>query len=102
MLDGGSMYAFSGMPSDTTKDDSGWFDRAKCKGVSNSVFYPQRGVPSASALAMCRSCDVRVDCLEYALTNDEEFGIWGGLSERERRKVKRDRERLSAILSTRF
>ena len=38
---------------------------------------------------MCLSCDVRGDCLEYALQNDERFGIWGGLSERERRKLKK-------------
>lgn len=68
-----------------------WQTKAKCKGKSASVFYPQRGVPSASAVAMCRSCEVRVECLEYAISNNEEFGIWGGLSERERRKLQRDR-----------
>jgi WhiB family redox-sensing transcriptional regulator len=38
---------------------------------------------------VCLSCDVRVECLEYALANDERFGIWGGLSERERRRIKK-------------
>jgi WhiB family redox-sensing transcriptional regulator len=38
---------------------------------------------------VCRSCDVRAECLEYALENDERFGIWGGMSERERRRLKR-------------
>ena len=41
------------------------------------------------AKKVCLTCDVRDDCLEYALMNDERFGIWGGLSERERRKLKK-------------
>ncbi len=40
---------------------------------------------------MCRGCVVREDCLEYALANGEKFGIWGGLSERERRRIRRMR-----------
>jgi WhiB family redox-sensing transcriptional regulator len=39
---------------------------------------------------VCRSCDVRAECLEYALEHDERFGIWGGMSERERRRLKRE------------
>ena len=48
---------------------------------------------------MCRSCEVRVECLEYALSHAEKFGIWGGLSERERRRVRRQRalDRRNAI-----
>jgi WhiB family redox-sensing transcriptional regulator len=38
---------------------------------------------------VCLSCEVRSECLEYALAHDERFGIWGGLSERERRRLKR-------------
>jgi WhiB family redox-sensing transcriptional regulator len=96
------MYVVSRTSTGIGRDGLSWFERARCRGASNSVFYPQRGVPSASALAMCRSCEVRVECLEYALENDEEFGIWGGLSERERRKLKSDRERMSAVVRTRF
>ena len=42
-------------------------------------------------LAICRACTVQDQCLEYAVENSEKFGIWGGLSERERRRIKRQR-----------
>ncbi|MGC8464599.1 MAG: WhiB family transcriptional regulator [Acidimicrobiales bacterium] len=71
-----------------------WQERAKCKGASASVFYPLRGVPTASARALCKDCPVKPDCLSYALEHEEEFGIWGGLSERERRKLIRAQARL--------
>ena len=51
--------------------------------------YPEKGGSTRDAKRICSSCDVRGECLEYALQNDERFGIWGGLSERERRKLKR-------------
>ncbi len=70
----------------------GWYEKARCKGWDPEIFYPDRGVPSASAKAVCRECPVQRDCLEYALSRDERFGIWGGLSERERRKMFRDRQ----------
>jgi WhiB family redox-sensing transcriptional regulator len=71
-----------------------WQEFASCKGWDPEVFYPDRGVPSASAKAVCNECPVQRDCLEYALRRDERFGIWGGLSERERRKLHRQRARL--------
>jgi WhiB family redox-sensing transcriptional regulator len=74
-----------------------WQDRAKCKGSSAAVFYPLGGVPTASARALCKDCPVRTQCLAYAIENDEEFGIWGGLSERERRKLIRTRARLARL-----
>ncbi len=70
-----------------------WHEKARCKGWDPDIFYPDRGVPSASAKAICKECQVQADCLEYALTRDERFGIWGGLSERERRKMYRERQR---------
>ena len=53
------------------------------------AFFPEKGGSTREAKRVCLSCDVRGDCLEYALMNDERFGIWGGLSERERRKLKK-------------
>jgi WhiB family redox-sensing transcriptional regulator len=52
------------------------------------LFYPHRGEPIAVAVKACHTCDVRDACLEYALDNRETFGIWGGLSERQRRKIR--------------
>lgn len=70
-----------------------WQEFAQCRGRDPEIFYPQRGVPTASAKALCRECPVKVECLEHALVNEERFGIWGGLSERERKKLHRERRR---------
>jgi WhiB family transcriptional regulator, redox-sensing transcriptional regulator len=68
-----------------------WQEEANCLGVDPDLFFPERGASTREAKAVCRSCEVRVDCLEYALAHGEKFGIWGGLSERERRRVRRQR-----------
>ena len=66
-----------------------WYGQANCRGIDTELFFPERGVPAAQAKAVCAGCVVRDACLEYALQNHERFGIWGGLSERERRRVRR-------------
>ena len=71
-------------------DDLGWQDRALCAQTDPEAFFPEKGGSTREAKRVCRSCDVRAECLEYALENDERFGIWGGLSERERRRIKRE------------
>jgi WhiB family transcriptional regulator, redox-sensing transcriptional regulator len=68
-----------------------WQDQANCMGVDPDLFFPERGASTREAKEVCRGCVVREDCLEYALSNSEKFGIWGGLSERERRKIRRRR-----------
>lgn len=82
---------------DASELANSWQELAKCRGRSSAVFYPQRGVPTASARALCKECAVKQECLHYALENDERFGIWGGLSERERRKLQRERFRRSSL-----
>jgi WhiB family transcriptional regulator, redox-sensing transcriptional regulator len=76
---------------DAEEDGQRWQERANCLGVDPDLFFPERGASTREAKAVCRSCEVRVDCLEYALAHGEKFGIWGGLSERERRRVRRQR-----------
>lgn len=71
--------------------ESTWQDQANCLGVDPDLFFPERGASTREAKEVCRGCIVRADCLEYALSNGEKFGIWGGLSERERRKLRRQR-----------
>jgi WhiB family transcriptional regulator, redox-sensing transcriptional regulator len=68
-----------------------WQMRANCMGVDPDLFFPERGASTREAKEVCRGCVVREDCLEYALANGEKFGIWGGLSERERRRIRRAR-----------
>jgi WhiB family redox-sensing transcriptional regulator len=68
---------------------AGWQERALCAQTDPEAFFPEKGGSTREAKKVCVSCDVRSECLDYALENDERFGIWGGLSERERRKLKR-------------
>ncbi len=68
-----------------------WQRQANCMGVDPDLFFPERGASTREAKEVCRGCVVREDCLEYALANGEKFGIWGGLSERERRRIRRRR-----------
>jgi len=66
-----------------------WQERALCAQTDPEAFFPEKGGSTREAKRVCMSCDVRPECLSYALANDERFGIWGGLSERERRRVKK-------------
>ena len=70
---------------------SDWKSKANCMGVDPDLFFPERGMSTREAKEVCKGCVVRDDCLEYALANGEKFGIWGGLSERERRRIRRAR-----------
>lgn len=76
---------------DWEPDDSvlSWQERALCAQTDPEAFFPEKGGSTREAKKVCLSCDVRSECLEYALSKDERFGIWGGLSERERRKLKK-------------
>ena len=66
-----------------------WQERALCAQTDPEAFFPEKGGSTREAKRICLGCDVKDECLEYALANDERFGIWGGLSERERRRLKR-------------
>jgi len=68
-----------------------WQENANCLGVDPDLFFPERGASTREAKGVCAGCEVRLECLEYALGNGEKFGIWGGLSERERRRLRRQR-----------
>ena len=70
-------------------EELGWQEKALCAQTDPEAFFPEKGGSTREAKRVCLSCEVRDDCLEYALANDERFGIWGGLSERERRRLKK-------------
>jgi len=72
-------------------EEAGWQLEANCLGVDPDLFFPERGASTKEAKAVCKGCVVREDCLEFALQNGEKFGIWGGFSERERRRIRRQR-----------
>ena len=71
-----------------TTDDQ-WQERALWALTDPEAFFPEKGGSTREAKRICMGCEVRDACLEYALAHDERFGIWGGLSERERRRLKR-------------
>jgi WhiB family transcriptional regulator, redox-sensing transcriptional regulator len=70
-------------------DGQSWQERALCAETDPEAFFPEKGGSTREAKKICTGCEVRAECLEYALANDERFGIWGGLSERERRRLRR-------------
>ncbi|MDJ0317194.1 MULTISPECIES: WhiB family transcriptional regulator [Arthrobacter] len=67
----------------------GWQTDALCAQTDPEAFFPEKGGSTRDAKKVCGACNVKTQCLEYALANDERFGIWGGLSERERRRLRK-------------
>ena len=84
------MFRETWKPATPRPDD--WRDQASCREVGHTVFFPEGEVWPAgivgNALKVCRACPVQAECLEYALTNDERYGIWGGTLPSERAKMK--------------
>ena len=74
-------------PTAPTGDET-WRLDALCAETDQEAFFPEKGGSTREAKRVCSGCDVRAECLESALANDERFGIWGGLSERERRRLR--------------
>jgi WhiB family transcriptional regulator, redox-sensing transcriptional regulator len=68
-----------------------WQDKALCAEVDPEIFFPEKGGSTRNPKRVCAMCEVRAQCLDYALEHGEAFGIWGGMSERERRRLKQDR-----------
>jgi len=83
------LLGVAGAYSDADDNPLAWQAEAVCAETDPELFFPEKGGSTREAKRICAGCDVKTQCLEYALANDERFGIWGGLSERERRKLKR-------------
>ena len=79
--------------------DVDWMKKGRCRDISPSVFFPSDGVGVDIARAICADCPVKAPCLEYAIENKIDHGVWGGASERERRRIAR-RRRLEAASAT--
>ncbi len=78
-----------GYPGAEDEGELGWQTEALCAQTDPEAFFPEKGGSTRDAKKVCGACNVRSECLEYALSNDERFGIWGGLSERERRRLRK-------------
>jgi WhiB family redox-sensing transcriptional regulator len=83
------LLGVAGAYSDFEEDPLSWQADALCAQTDPEAFFPEKGGSTRDAKRICTGCNVKAQCLEYALANDERFGIWGGLSERERRKLKK-------------
>lgn len=71
--------------------ETDWMTIGKCREEPPKMFFPSDGVGVEVARRICATCDVQVTCLEYALRNRIDHGVWGGTSERERRRIARQR-----------
>ncbi len=78
-----------------TPDEYAWMFRARCRGINPAEFFPSDGTGVETAQRVCAACPVTAECLEYALLNRIEHGVWGGASERERRRILRRRRDLA-------
>jgi WhiB family redox-sensing transcriptional regulator len=76
---------------DTPATSESWRMDALCAETDPEAYFPEKGGSTRDAKRVCGGCPVRAQCLEFALANDERFGIWGGLSERERRRLRQQR-----------
>ncbi len=78
-------------------EEFAWMLRAECRGADTREFFPSNGLGVEAAQQICRTCPVAAECLEYALEHRIEQGVWGGASERERRRILRQRRRAASV-----
>ena len=74
-----------------------WMQRGLCREIPPAVFFPSDGVGVEAARRICATCPVKEPCLEYALAFRIDHGVWGGCSERERRRILKRRRNVAAI-----
>jgi WhiB family redox-sensing transcriptional regulator len=79
------------MTNTNRQDDDAWRDDALCQQVGWEPFFPPKGGRSNAAKAICASCPVQAECLEYAVTSFQRHGIWGGKSETDFRRIRKER-----------
>lgn len=77
------------LPAAADSGTSSWREQALCQQTDPELFFPEKGESAVPAKQVCGRCPVQRDCLDYALANDERFGVWGGTSELDRRRMRR-------------
>ena len=85
---GAPQVTLAGAPCCVPAED--WRDLALCAEVDSEIFFPEKGASTREAKMVCQGCEVRAECLAYALEHREQHGIWGGLSEPQRRRLLRE------------
>jgi WhiB family redox-sensing transcriptional regulator len=81
------------------KVSSDWSDSAACMTQDPEHFFSETSKSIQAAKQLCSTCTVKVDCLDYALENDEQFGIWGGLTRHERNRLQKSDSPLARVAS---
>lgn len=87
------MTSTRSLPLDEGLNDAAWADHAACRGADIELFFSLEEEDQQRALEHCRVCPVQEQCLRYAIENREMYGIWGGMTESERRAIIRDMRR---------
>ena len=77
--------------------DTSWMTRGNCASHPPDTFFPSDGVGVEAAKRICDGCAVQEGCLEYALRNRIDHGVWGGASERQRRRILKSRRLATAV-----
>ena len=85
------------MPAEEKHDEYEWMFQGRCRSVNPGDFFPSDGFGVERAQAVCRGCPVKTTCLEYALLHHIEHGVWGGASERERRRILKRRRQEAQV-----
>lgn len=70
-------------------ESTAWQEEALCAQTDPEAFFPERGASPRQAKKVCAQCPVQAECLDFALEHNETFGVWGGLTEKERRRLRR-------------
>lgn len=81
------------------QEPEAWMDFANCLGVDPDLMFPERGDSLRPARQVCAGCVVRRTCAQYAIDHREKYGVWGGLSERQRREIRMGRSTVDAELA---
>lgn len=89
------MYSSTG----TLNHSTGWWiEHGLCRGVDPALFFPEFGDTGDEAKAVCAECPVKIECLQHAIATGEEHGVWGGTSERQRRRLRKLRRQVEVDL----
>jgi len=75
----------------TPANESGWRERGACFGSYSGVFFPERGESTKAARVICDECVVVQECSDFAVGENQRFGVWGSTTERERVKIRKDK-----------
>jgi len=81
----------------TAENAAGWRELALCAQVDPELWFPESGQPNGKAKLVCSWCDVRAECLAFALEANEQYGVWGGLSPEERRRLRRRQREAASV-----